>query len=185
MKNAFLIACFFLLTACSSKEKYDIAKYYDVQEQDQVLTSIVTYIFDAPPYASLKDRFKPEHRNYYSSQASKFSISKYFVANDGTHYFYVVRPGPNTNEKRGVGGSFRMRANHELSDFREIFVTPLLPVEEVTGRCSFLFDEMIKGNIEKYREMGTFIQWPNKISCYDTITYQWKMKEEFNLPASN
>ena len=169
-----------LLVSCSSKDKYDVARYYDVPEQDKVLRSIITYVFDAPPLTSMKDRFNLEHRNYYSFMTSIFSIYKYFIAEDGTHYFYIVRPAPNPKEKRGVGGHFRMTEDFQLTNFREVFVTPILPEADVKGRCAFLFDEMVNGSIDKYLTMESYVQWPNPVSHYDTITYEWKLNPEFD-----
>ena len=147
MKKAFLLAAIILMS-CSSKDKYDVSRYYDAKEQDQLLTNIITYLFEAPQYTTMENRFKPEHHNYYSFISSRFSIEKYFIAGDGTHYFYVIRPAPSPQEKRGVGGHFKLKDNFQLTDFREVFVTPLLPESDVKGRCAFLFDEMVKGNID-------------------------------------
>lgn len=179
MKKIITISFLVFLASCSSKDKYDVARYYNVKEQDELLTSIVTYIYTAPTYVTMKDRFLPKHRNYYSFLASKFSIEKYFIADDGTHYFYLIRPAPQ-NEKRGVGGHFKMGKEFQLIEFREVFVTPALPETEVKDRCSFLFDEMVKNSIDKYLVMESYVQWPNPVSYYDTTTYEWKLKPEFD-----
>ena len=168
-----------ILFSCSTGDPYQPSNYFNAGQQDNVLTSIVTYILDAPPYTAMKDRFAPEHRFFYSKLTPRFSIEKYFKANDGTHYFYVIRPTANANEKRGVGGHFRMDENFQLTNFKEVFVTPALPMTDIKGRCSFLFAEMVKGDIEKYLAMESYVQWPNVVSYYDTITYEWKMKPEF------
>lgn len=165
-----------ILAGCTSKDKYDVTRYYDAKQQNQVLTSLVTFIFDAPPLTPMSDRFKPEHRNFYSFTASRFSIEKYFIAEDGTHYFYVIRPAPSPQEKRGVGGHFRMKDGYQLTEFSEVFVTPILPEADVKGRCAFLFDEMVKGTIDKYLTMESYVQWPNPASYYDSTTYEWKLK---------
>jgi hypothetical protein len=174
MKYVILIASLVILASCKSKDKYDVARYYDLHQQDSLLTSMVTYLFVAPPYTAMKDRFKPEHYEFYSKANQKFSILRYYKAEDGTHYFYIMRPSSKVNEKRGVGGYFKMDKNFKLKGFREVFVTPILPEAEVKGRCAFLFEEMINHNIEKYLPMEMYIQWPNKISYYDTATYEWK-----------
>ena len=71
-----------LIASCSVKDRYDVARYHRVMEQDSVLTGIITYIYSAPVYTSMQDRFKPEYRNFYSSLTPKFSISQYFVADE-------------------------------------------------------------------------------------------------------
>ncbi|HQQ83114.1 MAG TPA: hypothetical protein PK059_07965 [Cyclobacteriaceae bacterium] len=175
-----LSVLFVLFISCSPGDPYQVSNYYNAEQQDEVLTSILTYILDAPPYTAMKDRFAPEHRFHYSKLTPRFSIEKYFKAEDGTHYFYVIRPTPRADENRAVGGHFRMTEDYKLTDFKEVFVTPALPMSDIKGRCSFLFDEMVKGDIEKYLAMESYVQWPNVVSYYDTITYEWKMKPEFD-----
>lgn len=167
-----------VLTGCAMKDKYDVTKYYNLKEQDEILASIVAYVFTAPPYVKMNDRLKPEFRSYYLTITSKFAIDKYYIAEDGTHYFYIVRPGPKMGEKRGVGGHFKLGDNYQLSEFREEFVTPLLPERDVRGRCAFLFDEMVKGNLSEYLKMETYVQWPNPVSYYDTINYEWRQRPD-------
>jgi len=177
MKNILFGILLLSVLGCSNKDKYDVSRYYNLKEEDEVLASIVTYLFDAPPYTSMKDRFESKHVNYYSNVAARFSIEKYYIAKDGTHYFYVIRPASTPKEKRAVGGHFKIK-DSQLTDFREEFVTPVLPEADVKGRCAFLFDEMVKGNLAKYKEMKSYIQWPNPISYYDTITYEWKLNPD-------
>jgi len=181
MKKSLTLFGLLLLISCNSRDRYDVAHYYNQQEQDEVLTQILTYIFDAPPLTPMKDRFKPEHHFFYSNLTPRFSIARYYIAADGTHYFYVIRPTPKADEKRGVGGHFRMKEKFKLTDFREEFVTPILPVADVNGRCAFMFDEMVKGNLEKYLTMESYVQWPNPISYYDSTTYEWKLKPDFEI----
>jgi len=174
-----LLPAAIILSACSTKDKYDVARYYNPQEQDAVLTSIVSYVFVAPPYTAMKDRFKDNHRVFYSEAASRFSIVKYYIADDGTHYFYIIRPGTKSTEKRGVGGYFKMDKGDKtfmLKNFHEVFVTQVMTESDLKDRCAFLFDEMVKHNIAKFLPMTTYIQWPNPITYYDTITYEWKMR---------
>jgi hypothetical protein len=162
------------LLSCSGG-KYDVSKYYDRDEQDSVLTSIVNYIFDAPPYTSIKDRFKSEHRKYYASLTSKFSIDQYFIDQQGKNYFLVLRPAPRVGEVRAVGGYFTMHDNYQLAGFREIFVTPELPTTDAKTKGEFLFDKLVRGEVDEYLKMKSFAQWPNEASVYDTVIYEWKL----------
>src|SRR5262245_47771028 len=106
-KLIFALFCIPVLASCDQRDKYDVNKYYDLNDQDKIATSIVTYIYTAPPYTKMEDRFKPQHRPYYSSISGKFRIVKYFITEDGRHYFYLVRPAYGL-DKRGVGGHFRL-----------------------------------------------------------------------------
>ena len=172
-----LILCSLLIN-CSTRDKYDVALYHNRAEQDSVLTSIIAYIYTAPVYTLMKDRLMPAHRAYYSSLTPKFSFYRYFIAEDGTNYFYVIRPAPKIGDHRAVGGHFKMDSHHQLNGFREVFVTPILPDEELKNRCAFLFDEMVKGTIDPYLKMKTYVQWPDEVTAYDTVTYEWKLIPE-------
>jgi hypothetical protein len=176
MKYVFATVIILMVGACVKVDNYDVTSYYEKPEQDSVMASILNYIFIAPPYTLMKDRFEPRHRGFYVGATPRFSFIKYYVDKDGMNYFYVMRPTGNQKEKRGVGGHFKIDSQYHLTDFREVFVTPQLPESEVRGRCAFLFDEMVKGDVEKYLVMPSYAQWPNEVSFYDTVTYEWKFK---------
>lgn len=72
-----------------------------------------------------------------------------------------------------------MKEDYLLNGFREIFVTPTLLEDEALKKGAFLFDEMVKGEIEKDLKMQSYVQWPNEASYYDTTAYEWKLKAEF------
>ena len=163
------------MVACNAKPSNSPGAYYNLHAQDSLKTRIVTYLLNAPQYTSMKDRFGNEHWDFYSTKASRFELNKLYVdKKDGKHFFYVVRPAPYPKQNRGVGGYFYVGKNFQLKGFREVFVTPILAEADVKGRCAFLFDEMVKNNIDKFLSMETYVQWPNKVSYYDTTTYEWK-----------
>jgi hypothetical protein len=183
MKRSLLILGYcsvLLLFSCSRSNKYDIANYYNAKQQDSVLANIVTYIFIAPPYMSMKDRFKQQHRKFYTSSAvlNKFAIDQFYINKNGVNYFFVVRPGVKPTDKRGVGGYFKMNSENQIINFREIFITPILPEEEVRSKGKYLFDKMVKGEIDEYLKMKSYVQWPNEVSRYDTTTYEWVIDKE-------
>ena len=177
MKNIYLLLPIVFLSSCTSKDKYDPNTYYDLKKQDQILTSIITYVFMAPPYTEMKDRFQEKHRAFYSSQTRKFKILKYYVADDSTHYFFISRPSSIASETRGVAGRFKLGSNYKLENFREEFVTTVMTEPELL-KASFLFDEMVKENLSNFLGMKGYVQWPNESSYYDSISYEWKLKPE-------
>lgn len=163
-------------SSCQQKQEYDPSNYYDLQKQDMILSRIIAHIFTPPLYVSMEDRLKPEHKNYYLSLTPNFKLLSLRVDKDGTHYFLVERPAPG-NGHRVVGGSFKMDGD-ELISFKEKFVTPSLSDSILSVRSNFLFKEWMKGDIDKYLKMPSYVQWPNEGSYYDTITYEWKLKIE-------
>ena len=75
------------------------------------------------------------------------------------------------------GGTFAWEDN-EMTDFKEMFVTPSLPDSVLKARSIFLFNEWMKGELEKYIIMQSYVQWPNEGTHYDTTTYEWRLKPE-------
>jgi len=175
MKRYRLVLIAFVFVACSSKDKYSPDNYYTKDQQASTLANIVTYIFIAPPYTAMKDRFLPEHRKFYTDPTllAKFRLDQYYISNDGMNYFLVLRPGPKVGEIRAVGGRFRRQGNLEVADFREVFVTPILPEKEAQTKGAFLFDRMVKGDVDEYLKMKSYVQWPNAASYYDSTKYEW------------
>jgi hypothetical protein len=173
--HRFILLLLLLSFSCATKDTYEPSVYYDAKNKDSLLTSIITHVYTAPPYTSMEDRFKPEHRDFYSQLTHKFSIHKLYIDEKGKHYFLLLRPGPKSDEQRGVGGYFFVNANFRLTGFREIFVTPLLHEAEVKDKGLFLFDKMVKNEISEYLKMKSYVQWPNEVSRYDTTTYEWKL----------
>jgi hypothetical protein len=178
MKKIFLLISILILHSCTTKDKYDINRYHTLADQDEVLTSIIAYLFAPPPYVSKQDRLKSEHRPYYSGLTPKFKMLQYYISPDDTHYFYLIRPSSIASEKRGVAGHFKMNKNFSLSEFKEEFVTRVMTEEDLKEKAAFLFDEMVKGNLQKYIGMKDYIQWPNEISYYDTVHYEWTIKPD-------
>ena len=177
-KILFVCLLSFVAIGCATKETYDINRVYNLKEQNVILTGIVTHIFSAPAYTKMQDRFDFKHRAYYSSLTSKFSVEKYFISNDSTHYFYVIRPSSIASERRAVGGHFKMNKSFQLKEFKEEFVTTVMTEQDLKNKASFLFDEMVRGNLTKYLQMKTYIQWPNESTYYDSTSYEWKLKPD-------
>jgi len=175
MKKYLSILIAFVFIACSTNDKYSPDNYYTKDQQASILATIVTYIFIAPPYTAMKDRFLPAHRKFYTDPTllATFHLKQYYVSSVGVNYFLVLRPGPKVGEIRAVGGHFKIHGNLEVYDFREIFVTPILPEKEAETKGAFLFDRMVKGDVNEYLKMKSYVQWPNAASYYDSTKYEW------------
>jgi len=104
-----------------------------------------------------------------------FSLDRFYIDNNDRRYYLVIRPGNGNEQKRAAGGYYDLDATNNFKDFREVFVTPMLKDSVARERGRFLFDQMVKHNIEKYFKMKSYVQWPNPISYYDSTSYEWKM----------
>lgn len=167
-----------LLFSC--KDNYDVSKYYSAGERDTLLTTIITYIYTQPQYATWETRFDSKYRKYYVSQLSKFRFEKYFITQSNTHYYYIIRPARSINGNlRGVGGSFKLDENGKIISFKEIFNTPVGDLNELREKGDELFKWMVKtGHVNEYVKNSDYIEWPNVQSYYDTIRHEWLIKTE-------
>lgn len=124
----------------------------------------------------MRDRFKPEYKTFYDSISQRlFTLDRFYVDNKERRYYLVMRPGTSDDKKRAAGGYYDLDASNNFKDFREVFVSPMLPDSIARERGRFLFDQMVKHDLEKYFKMKSYVQWPNPISYYDSTIYEWKM----------
>ena len=164
------------LLCCNAKKQYDPSMLYEKDKQEWILSRIAAHIYTAPPYVLMADRLKAEHTDFYLGQTYQFNFLELFADNQGVHYFLVERPAAGKS-RRVVGGSFTIGAE-DLENFREIFVTPPLPDAQLTERSEFLFRKLVTGEIGQYLTMPSYVEWPNEISYYDTVSFEWKLKSD-------
>lgn len=173
-----LLLAILMICLAGCKDKYDVAKYYSKPEQDSVVTDIITYIHNRPQFSNSRTRFEQKFRSYYVANLKKMHVEKFFVAKDGIHYFYIIRPSENTPFGfRGTGGMFKRDAAGKIKSFKEVFVTPGGSLEDLKTRGDELFREMVRsGNIDAYRKNPDYIEWPAQWNYYDTLQYEWLSK---------
>ncbi|MBX2968791.1 MAG: hypothetical protein KF803_05435 [Cyclobacteriaceae bacterium] len=167
-----------LIILVSCTEKDSVNYYYSSTERDSLLTDIITYIYVQPQQATWQSRFDQQFRKYYVSQLSKFNFEKYWVADDGWHYYYIIRPARSAQGTiRGVGGRLKLDENKSISEFEEIFNTPVGDLPELRTKGNELFKWMIKhGHINEYVNNPDFVEWPNEQTYYDTVRHEWLIR---------
>lgn len=176
MKHTFLLLFIVsFLTACHSKNN-KVSEYFSAQEQDSLLTNIITYISSPAPQANNTTKFQSQFRGYYLKALPNFSIENYYQANDGWNYIFLTRPvGGSPTFRRGVLAKFKLQEGSFMPQaFEEIINTPHLKEEIVKERGGFLFKMLIKeGNIDKYLPMKQYIEWPDDHLKYNKNTHEW------------
>lgn len=178
MRIVVFFFCGLFLLSC--KDKYEVKNYYAQAEQDSLLTDIITYVYIRPQHANWQTRFDRKYRKYYVSHIRDFQFQRYFIDANDTHYFYLIRParGPE-GSIRGVGGFFKLNENGEIISFREVFNTPIATNAELDIKGLELFKWMtVHQNVNDYLKNPDYIEWPDKMTYYDTIQYEWLIKPE-------
>ena len=176
MKQIILTLLFpFFLYSCNTK-KQQVSDYFSDSQRDSLLTNLITYIYIPAPKATNETKFQAQFRSFYTNNISKFNLQNYYQANDGWHYFLIIRPvAGGTLFKRGVLGKFKLKENSLMpTEFEEVANTPHLKEGIVQERSQYLFQELIKsGNLNKQIPMKQYIEWPDEHLAYDKKKHEW------------
>ena len=162
------------MASCQA-DKYKISKYYTDSERDTLLTNMITYVYAKAPDATDSTKWKSQFRSFYKKSLPSFYIENYFIAENGWHYYFMIRPVGGSPKRRGVIGKFKLeKGSLKPIEFEETVNTPHLDEEIVRERGSFLFKELVRsGNLDKYLAMRHYIQWPDSTLIYDKKTNNW------------
>ncbi len=163
----------FCLFACRSKD--DVGYYFNKNEQDSLLTNIITYTSEYARGATNQTRFDEKFRAEYASRLPKYELIKYHITPDSTHYFFIARPAGNIF-RRGIGGKFKLKnASLMPIDYEEQWCTPHFKSDSlVKERGNYLFSEMVKkGNVNHLLNMKHYIEWPDSTLKYDKQKHEW------------
>ncbi len=160
-------------------QDFGIENYIATDQIDTLLTDLATYIGVKPRIATSQTRFEPQYRQFYVQQARQFKMVFFFVNDQGEHFYYLIRPARSTHgNTRGVGGKFRF-AKQKITDFEEIFNTPVHKPEKLFEIGSELFREMINtGNVDRFIGNREYIEWPDGRLKYHKGLYEWRYDVE-------
>ncbi|MBO9700169.1 MAG: hypothetical protein J7604_08145 [Sporocytophaga sp.] len=169
---------FILLTSVflSCKKSYDPENLLTARQKDSLLTTLIIQMDKLQAGANMETRFEEKFREGYEQRKKLFSLDQYYIDKDGFHYFMVIRRVPSLYEanKRAEAGRFRKDANGKITDFEEIFLTPILSDEEAHDKGVTLLHEYIStGNIEKYKNDITYVEFPNLTWTYNKKKQAW------------
>jgi hypothetical protein len=174
-----------LLKGCGPKlTPKDFGYYFQENEQEEILAKIISYVYVTPKGVKKAERFLSENRPFYLKEVPNFQMVRFFKDSENRFYFYMVRPARNVNNyKRGVAGVFTLDENGEIDYFEEVFVTKMIPVEEVINFGNVVFDDFVdgKGKIEMNPLRKDLIEFPGIMSVYDFDNKEWTYKEPDSL----
>lgn len=145
---------------------------------DSLLTDMVTYIGRKPPLATSLTRFDREFREYYIHYSGEFRPIYFFLATDGTHYYYLSRPARSTRgNRRGVGGFFFME-DAQITGFQELFNTYVMTEEELEEIGWTLFRSMVEnGHVDDFTGNDQYIEWPDERLKYNKELFEWRYSD--------
>ncbi len=153
---------------------FELAKHVPVSLHDSLLTDLIVLIYKRPPGSNPITRFESRFRSWYTDQLPQFDWMAHQVNNDW-HYFLIQRPARNIHgHVRTVGGKFKLNYNYSITDFREIFNTPMLPDNEARVKGALIFNQLMEeGYLGHYYLNSSYIEFPNSDCFYDTASKEW------------
>jgi hypothetical protein len=168
-----LASALLTLLACTANKKDTIDDYHNEAESKKILAQVVRYNYYNEGIPS-QDRVLETYNEKYEKVLPSFSIYKYAVGKDDFHCFVLYRLH-HKDRYRAVGGRLKLNDQNRVIVYEEIFVTPLLPKNELDSKSDFLFDELVKhGKIEDdFLKMKQYVEWPNENQKYDTVKHEW------------
>ncbi len=182
----FICLLLIAMASCSMKQnkngqeitQFSVLNFFSQQDADSLLVDMVSYIGRKPPFATSMSRFDAEYRSYYINYAKEFDLVFHHASPEGVHYYYLIRPARSTlGNRRGVGGTFRFDEGG-ISQFEELFNTPVSDEETLKRIGKELFNEMIeKGHVEAYAKKKEYIEWPDDRLKYNKEAFEWRYVE--------
>jgi hypothetical protein len=168
-----------LLFSLGCQEKYtplEFDYYFDDTGQSEILAQIISYVYATPGGIPKADRFNKDYREIYKKELQKFEMIHFWKSDEGTYFFYMLRPARNiNNNKRGVAGIFTLDENLEIDSFKEVFVTKMIPKEQVVSFGNLVFQNFIdnNGEIPMTPLRQDLIEFPNTETRYDPAIHEW------------
>lgn len=168
-----------LLLSLGCQEKYsplEFDYYFDETAQSDIFAQVISYVYTTPSGIPKADRFHKDYREVYKREIQKFEMIHFWKSDGDSYYFYMLRPARNiNNNKRGVAGIFTLDESLEIDSFEEVFVTKMIPEEQVVSFGNLVFQEFIdnNGEIPMTPLRKDLIEFPNAQTRYDQAIYEW------------
>lgn len=199
MKNCSIIFSAFLVLSCAGnapetesiktgnsdstsvgQNVYDYHTRFSAAEADTLLTNLTTYIYRKPAEAQWDTKFEPRFRAFYVENRVNLELIYMHQNADSSFYYYLLRDAQykNGNTKRGVVGKFDMDTNMVLSNFEEIANTLVASDDQLKEIGLLFMDELVQtGNLEKYLDDKSKVEWPDGRLFYSKEKYEWRYVE--------
>jgi hypothetical protein len=184
MKNKYAVILLILLITFScedGKNRYVPQSHLNLQEQHDVMNSIIRYVAKLPRRVADSLRMLDQYDEHYEKQLANYKLKRYFIASNGEQFFLVSRRAPSIHEKY-VATAGRMRFDKEgnITEYEEVFRTWKLFENELNERAPYLFDLMVKGeDLTPYYAASSgfnYIEFPDENVYYDKEARSWKSK---------
>lgn len=169
-----LFVVFFLNFACTSSSTKDCLPLVNT---DEVLTDIVVYIGKKSTSASTLTRFEEKFREGFKNQSAQYTIVACEKINN-RYYVLIDRPARSIKAKhRAAGVSFELN-NNKITRFKEHFASFPIESDSILLLSPILMEHLSNESEEEVLMNQYWTEWPNRFSYYDTLQFEWRLREE-------
>jgi len=171
------IVSLLLLSSCTN-DSYDPNKFLTPEAQQKLIRETVYYSMKVAPNANHETKFNEEFDWYYDRAAKEVEITKYYIDENGNHYFLMSRVARSiTPMREGIGGKIRYDDSGKLNAYEEIFRTWKMESDSLELKGAMLFDRMVKGKdlslfYSKFQG-DKYIEFPNERFSFDKKLRLW------------
>jgi hypothetical protein len=169
-----------IVSACSTKNNYEVSKHLTPQLQDEMMWKIIRYAGRAPEGLTFEERFYAPYNSIYREQAKLHKFDAYFIKGN-THYFLVSRKAPSLVDKRVATGGKFVLTDDKITEYEEVFRTWKMVPDTLAKREMILFDQFVRGeSLVPYETRNSngveYIEFPDEHTYFDKTSKQWKVK---------
>jgi hypothetical protein len=176
----FFLPFLLVMQGCGKEDfKSKPEAYFSESQQRSLLMQLVLKTAKKPEGLQSREEIEA----YYNSEAQSY-FWHYAHEKEGVFYFYISRPAPSLYGKRtGIGGSFISDDRMSVRTYREIFHTFKLKPAELEKKGALLFEKMVnRQDLQAFQtngkegQNGEWIEFPDAIHYFDTISQQWQTR---------
>ena len=154
---------------------YAVEHYIPAEQYDTLLVDMVTYMGVKPRNTNHLTRHEPQHRDFYINQAQNYFLHSYYIADDDSHYYYMIRPARHHQyEHRAIGGKMKVDEAWRITEFEEIFATKPMSLHSLKELAANLFPEMVQDHEQIPYNVMQWIEWPDDRCRYDKQKNEWR-----------
>jgi hypothetical protein len=186
MKKIILLLLIIVHVSCKKEElNIDPKHYLNSQEQSDFKYSIVRYIDDLARNASPATNFDTLYNSEYKTRAEKLDLLFYYKDSiTNTAYYAVSKIAPSIKLKKvATVGQLKYGSDGKLVHYEEAFRTWKMEPKELEEKTQLLFRKYINNeDLSSYYTANSnpeyYIEFPDEITTYDTLSRSWKTSKK-------
>lgn len=177
-----LILSLFICFSCSKPKDTIPQNHLSPEKIEDFKYKISRYIEKLPRLATEKNKFDKQFDTTYKLSAKNSELMHYYIDEDNYIYFAISKIAPSIKLKKTTTvGKLKFDKNDSIVFYQEAFRTWKMEPKELEEKTKLLFDKYLNNeDLSDYYTVNSnpefFIEFPDEITQFDTISRTWKIK---------